>query len=144
MKTHTIEEKLLLAILVVQTLLICAGVLSRYAFAWSIAFTEEFTRYLLIWLACVGTPVCLARGEQIRFQWPARFQHRIPRLRRGVGALAVLFFTALLLYSSLQMIRLQVEYKQTTSVMGWTIVWVSAALPIFCGLYFYRWAFSKK
>ncbi|MBD3267763.1 TRAP transporter small permease subunit, partial [bacterium] len=65
-----IEERFVMVLLAIQVLLIGLGVLSRYGFGWSFSFTEELTRYLLIWLACLGFPVCWARSEMIRFKMP--------------------------------------------------------------------------
>ncbi|MFB3787324.1 MAG: TRAP transporter small permease [bacterium] len=124
-----LEEWLLSVILTAQVALVCAGVLSRYFFSWSLSFTEELTRYLLIWLACLGLPACWARGEMIGFQWPGR---RSPRTERALSWLrfgAGWIFFAMLFYSAAQMIRLQWQYDQRTSVMGWPVVWVSLALP---------------
>ncbi len=138
------EEWMLAAILTVQVVLVCAGVLSRYFFNWSLSFTEELTRYLLIWLACLGLPACWARGEMIGFQWPGRRSARTARilawLRSGAGGV----FFLMLLYSSLQMIRLQWQYDQRTSVMGWPVVWVSLALPAASLLFFHRAFFPIK
>ena len=124
-----IEERILAVILVIQVTLVCAGILSRYFFNWSLSFTEELTRYLLIWLACLGLPACWARGEMIRFQWPGRRPGRTAQILIGIRFGAGLIFFAMLFYSSLLMIRLQWQYNQRTSVMGWPIYWVSLALP---------------
>jgi len=133
-----LEERLLCLILALQTALVCVGVLSRYAFGWSLSFTEELTRYLLVWLACLGFSACWARGEMIGFEWPGRRSQRltvwIARIRRG----AVSLFFLLLLFSSWKMMALQWRYHQTTSVMGWPILWVSLALPTACVLTGYR------
>ncbi|RJP23177.1 MAG: TRAP transporter small permease [Candidatus Omnitrophota bacterium] len=138
MKKYLWEERILVLILAIQVLLVCLGVLSRYAFNWSLSFTEEITRYLILWLACLGLPVCLARDEMIRFQWPREKSLRLARFLRLFSYTASVVFFVLLLFSAMKMIRLQWQFGQKTSVMGWSIIWVSLALPVTCLLFFYR------
>jgi TRAP-type C4-dicarboxylate transport system permease small subunit len=132
------EEWLMAAILVILVVLVCAGVLSRYVFNWSFSFTEELTRYLLIWLACLGFSAGVARGETIQFQWPNKNSARLKTLLRWIGILTGSLFSLILLGSSIQNICLQWRYHQPTSVMGWPIVWVSVALPVAAILYLLR------
>lgn len=138
------EEWLTAIILALLIVLVCAGVLSRYLFTWSLSFTEELTRYLLIWLSCLGFSAGVARGETIQFQWPARISNRFKALRRWVGILTGALFSLILLGSSIQNIHLQWRYDQMTSVMGWPIVWVSAALPVAAVFYFFRLLFQFR
>ena len=138
MTRRLVEERILAGILVIQVTLVGADILSRYFFNWSLSFTEELTRYLLIWLACLGLPACWARGEMIRFQWPGRQPGRTARILAGIRCGAGLIFFAMLFYSSLLMIRLQWQYNQRTSVMGWPVYWVSFALPVSSILFLFR------
>lgn len=133
-----LEEWLTIAILVVIATLVCAGVLSRYVFRWSFSFTEELTRYLMIWLTCVGFSAGFARGEIIQFQWPGNHSARRNIFFRRFGVLVGILFSLILLGSAIQNILLQWKYNQPTSVMGWPIVWVSAALPVAAALYLIR------
>lgn len=135
---RTWEEYALIAVLAAQLALVCLGVASRYALSWQVSFTEEITRYLLVWLACLGTPACLARGEMIHFQWTGRMAEKWPRLRKRAVWLVSAAFFLVAGWASLQMTAMQWRYGQTTSVMGWPIVWAGAALPAVCGLYLFR------
>ena len=137
-KKFLFEEWLMAAILIVQVALVCAGVLSRYVFNWSLSFTEELTRYLLIWLTALGFSAGFARRETIGFRWPGKRPQWIETAFRWVGITIGVAFVVILLVSSLQMIRMQWRYEQQTSVMGWPIVWVSAALPIASLLFLIR------
>jgi len=124
------EERFLIVILIIQALLVCAGVLSRFVFNWSLSFTEEITRYSLIWLACLGLSAGCARDEMIGFKWPGRKSRLKAIIFLWIGRVAAGLFVLALLGSSIQMIKLQWDYNQLTSVMGWPIVWVSVALPV--------------
>jgi len=132
------EEWATIAILAILTLLVCTGVLSRYVFYWSFSFTEELTRYLLIWLTCLGFSAGYMRGEMIQFLWPGRHSEKRSAYFRWIGIVTGTLFSVILLFSSIQNSLLQWKYDQVTSVMGWPIVWVSAALPAGAILYLIR------
>ncbi len=138
MDRKNIEERLIVFILLVQVFFVCLGVLSRYALGWSLSFTEEFTRYLIVWLACLGFPACMVRNEMIQFRWPGEKPAFIKKAFRNIFLTANLLFFGILLFSSIKMILLQWQYGQKTSVMGWSILWVSLALPVCCLLMFFR------
>ena len=70
LKKLYLEELLIILILTLQIIIVCLGVLSRYFFNWSLSFTEEIPRFLLVYLACLGFSACLARQKLIRFQPP--------------------------------------------------------------------------
>ncbi len=133
-----IEEWMMIGILVILVVLVCAGVLSRYVFGWSLSFTEEFTRYLLIWLTCLGFSASGAREDFIRFQWPENRPAWLVGILRWIGKSAAILFALVLLISSTQVIELQWRYDQRTSVMGWPILWVSLAFPLACFLFLWR------
>lgn len=138
------EEILLAAFLIVQVALVCAGVLSRYFFGWSISFTEEISRSLMVWLACLGFSACMGRREIIGFAWPWSKSPKAKTFFRYFNYLVNTAFFLILLYSSLQMARLQWETGQKTSVMGWPILWVSIALPLACVLVLWRLYWPRK
>lgn len=136
---YLFEEYPLVLILVIQTVLVALGVLSRYVFGWPLSFTEELTRYLLAWLACLGFSACWKHQEMLAFQWPGKKENsRLAILFRIVSALVTMCFFIIVLVASFKMIHMQWKFEQTTSVMGWPIIWVSLAFPCGCVLLFYR------
>ncbi len=132
------EEWLMIGILAIQVSLVCACVLSRYAFNGSISFTEELTRYLLIWLTGLGFSASYARNEMMGFRWPGHRPEWLNKALQWLGIAAGALFSILLLISSMQMIQLQWRYRQLTSVMEWPIVLISAAFPVASILYLVR------
>lgn len=132
------EEWLMIGILSIQVSLVCACVLSRYAFNWSISFTEELTRHLLIWLTGLGFSASYARNELMGFRWPGQRPEWLNKTLHWLGIIAGSLFSILLLLSSLQMIHLQWRYRQLTSVMEWPIVLIGAAFPTAAILYLVR------
>jgi TRAP-type C4-dicarboxylate transport system permease small subunit len=142
--TFLLEERLLIGILAVQVLFVCVGVLSRYLFNWSFSFTEEVTRYLLVWLACLGFPACWARHEMIQFSAP---WEKPKWLETGIGIgvvfLCRLYLVVLLAVSLKNIISVQWAYQQKTAVLGWPIMWVSLSVPLMCVLFLFR-SFGKR
>lgn len=53
------------SLVLVMTGVVAAGVFWRYVLNDSLAWTEEVARYLMIWLACVGSVVALHRRDLV-------------------------------------------------------------------------------
>lgn len=52
-------------LVLMMTCVVAAGVFWRYVLNDSLAWTEEVARYLMIWLACVGSVVALHRRDLV-------------------------------------------------------------------------------
>ena len=61
-----LEEAILVIILVVMTLIMGLQVCSRYLFNASMAWTEEVTRYLLVWSGFLSIGMCIQKTIAIR------------------------------------------------------------------------------
>lgn len=59
------EEKVLIAAFYAMTLAVLTEVVTRYVFRYSLPQAEEFARYFMILLACVGLGVAWTRGAHI-------------------------------------------------------------------------------
>lgn len=138
LKKLYLEELLIILILTLQIIIVCLGVLSRYFFNWSLSFTEEIPRFLLVYLACLGFSACLARQELIRFQLPWNKSPRTERFLTLIYFLANGIFFMILFSSSLKMIYFQWKFSTTTSVLGISVIWLSICLPITALLFLYR------
>lgn len=105
------------------------SILFRYVLNSSLSWSDEFVRYLFVWLTLLGSAVVFRDREHIRIDYfiglcPAR----IRRVIEGVITCAVsLFFIAMLVFGVLW-VR---ETRGTlTSALGWPLNWFFyAALP---------------
>jgi TRAP-type transport system small permease protein len=78
-----------------MTALVFANVVTRYGFGFSIAWVEEVSLYLMIWIAYLGAGLALREGRHVAIEL---VQDRLPAAAvpwvRAVVGLAVLTFLA--------------------------------------------------
>jgi TRAP-type C4-dicarboxylate transport system permease small subunit len=124
-----IAELLLGACLIALVALVTYAVVARYILNQSIAFSDELSRLLFIWLVFLGSAVALQREEHLG----VRLLHKRmpPRLRRAVdlgGGVATLALTLVLLWQGIDATR-QVGF-QRLPVMRVSAAWMYAAVPV--------------
>ncbi len=110
--------------------LMTAQVVMRYGFNHTPFFTEEVSRYLLVWSALAGTAIAVRQGTHIRIAFLADL---LPwRLRRWWFALLDLVSLALFVTIALagvDMVRF--AYAQTSQGMQIRLAYPYVAVPLF-------------
>ena len=139
------ERSLAGGILLAVSLIVFAQILSRYCLHRSIAFTEEITRHLFIWATMLGAAAATREdshlGIRLVSRWLPPLGQKILRLAGCVG-MAALFLVVFI--TSLSVLRVQIETKQLTPALGWSICWASSAVTIGCALIVIRSALRFK
>ena len=91
------------ALLVAETLILLAGVISRYVFDNPLTWSDELACVLFSWLAMLGAVLALHRGEHMRL---TALVNRLPQRWRvwleTLGALVVCVFVALVIVPAAQ------------------------------------------
>ena len=105
-----------------------AQVVFRYGVGASLYWSEEFARYVFVWIIFVGTSVATRRGQHIMVEViVALFP---PKLRdaASIASMAVcLFFFGVLTYVGLLLV--QNAWQQYSTALEIRIAWVYAAAP---------------
>ncbi len=65
MKARRLDEALAAGLLAAMALIAFVNVLGRYVFGYSLAFTEEITIHLFVWMVVVGMGLAFERGAQL-------------------------------------------------------------------------------
>lgn len=94
-------ELLCNAMLLVMTGVIAMLIVSRNLLGFSFSWSEELTRFLLVWLSMLGAAVLLRRDDHIRLELLT--DYLTPKLRLALSLLLrllVLGFLVILLYES--------------------------------------------
>ncbi|MGH9519622.1 MAG: TRAP transporter small permease subunit, partial [Terriglobales bacterium] len=107
------------AILVVlETVILFAGVVSRYVFDAPLTWTDELASILFLWLAMLGAVIALRRGEHMRL---ATFLNWMSPARRAwvetLGTCVVVLFVAMLLLPSYD--HIVDQWIVTTPALQW-------------------------
>lgn len=116
-------------LLAVMAAIVATEVFCRYILNASLAWSEELSRYLFIWVSFLGAVIALVRGSHIGVDSLVR------RLRPPVRAAVEQFVGALILAFSLLlawqgMALLPAIIHQHSITMGFSTAWVFVAVPI--------------
>ena len=129
----TIVELIAALLVVVEVVVLLAGVASRYLFHSPLVWTDELASLLFLWLAMLGAVVAFRRGEHMRMTalvGNARASRReFLDIFAVVAALAFLLGIAWFAYEFAAG-----EVIVTTPALGISNAWRASALPIGCVL----------
>lgn len=106
-------------------LLVFAGVISRYVFHFSMAWTEELSRYLFVWGSFIGAAAAFRTGEH---RGIPLLRHRLPRLARRIldvaTAAAVFTFLGVLTWQAWKITErayMSGQASTTTDIPVWIV-----------------------
>ena len=121
------------AIVLVEILVLFAGVVARYVFHSPLVWSDELASILFLWLSMLGAVVALRRGEHMRMT--ALVNHISParRAQLEAGALAAsLAFLFLILEPAIEYAH--EEHFIITPALELSNAWRAAAIPVGMGL----------
>src|SRR4051794_40197243 len=111
-----LTEGLGAAIVVVETCILFAGVVSRYVFDSPIFWTDELGNFLFLWLAMLGTVVALRGDGHMRLTTLVNWvRPNLGQWFNSVGALVVVAFVLLILMPTLIYVD-EEQYVDITSL----------------------------
>jgi tripartite ATP-independent transporter DctM subunit len=120
-------------LVLVEIIVLLAGVISRYVFHTPIIWSDELASMLFLWLAMLGSVVAFRRGEHMRMT--ALVSKASPPVRAFLDVLAVaaaLAFLALIVEPAYEFAA--EEAFITTPALEISNAWRAAALPVGFGL----------
>lgn len=126
-----VEDWLTVIIMALLALITFANVLVRYFTSMSLAWTEEISIFLMIFLALIGTSAAVARNRHIRigFFADSGSLQRQRRLALFAAVMVILVFTALAILSA-RVTWDQIRFGDTSPGLGLPQWLYSMWLPI--------------
>lgn len=108
------------------------GVFSRYVMGEQTKWTEELARFLLVWVALLGSAVAFGTKGHLGVDYFVGKLHPDARKLMAVAVhLIVLFFAgAIFIYGGGRVVADALAVEQTTPALGWKMGHVYLALPI--------------
>lgn len=107
------------------------NVLTRYFFKYSMAFTEELTVYLFVWVILLGTSMAFREGTHMAVTVFYAKLHK--KLRKPVFLLgyilSAIFFMALLYFGSIEVIT-EMQMDAKTEAISLPIWLFTGAMPV--------------
>jgi TRAP-type C4-dicarboxylate transport system permease small subunit len=112
-----------------MALLVGAQIAGRFVFGYSIPWSDELARFLLVWISFLGLSVAARRGAHPGIDTVV---HALPRRLAGVarrlGWLLSLLFVALVLASGAELVRR--TWGQHSPSLGLRMAWPYLAVPL--------------
>lgn len=129
----------IIALLSAMTGSILLGVFFRYFLNDALIWTEELSRYAMIWLSFLGASLAFRRGGHIAVQFG--LERMSPRIRSAVifiGCLAVIFMLCVLAWKGWEMTNRVA--RQRSPAMSLSMFWPYLAIPVGSVLMIYHQA----
>ncbi len=129
-----LNQGVVMLMMMAMAVLVFTNVVTRYVFGFSINWSEELSRYLMIWVAYLGGGLALREGRHVAIEYvqgllPPRLA---PYARAAVGLLILAFLVTL---TVLGWQLSQFAWRQRTPVLGLPQGAVYLALPIGAALF---------
>lgn len=131
-RSFALLAAIVVAIFAAMMVLIFVQVVNRYALGYSLFWSEEVVRLLLVWSVMLGTPLVLYRYDEIRVDLLAFSSRRMERMRLLLVLAASAGFCAILGYWGYLFTARALPTQSTT--LGISRAWFYAPIPIGAGL----------
>lgn len=125
-----IEEWTLFIIVMAALISLFANVVLRYGFNYTLAWSEELVRIVIIYSTFIGASVAIRQGAMIRIDAVVQI---VPRLKKGLTFYAhilMLVFACIMVYHGYLITRLQLITQQKTIIMQIPLVIVYVIMPV--------------
>ena len=110
-------------------LIVFGGVIFRYFLHIGLAWTEELSRYLQIWMTFIGATVAVKRWSHFQLtiinQW---IPESATRYTRMLAILIVMALAGVMIKNGIEITR--VSWNQTSAIMGWNIGYLYVVVPV--------------
>lgn len=131
-KWTVVEERLLVASLVVNTLLIFTQIVMRGVFNSSLSWSEELSRYIFIWQIWLGADLAYATGDHIRVEMIQLILPG-PKAKQALEILVNvlwLAFNVFLVVKGFDLCQSMASRHTLSSGMRLPLIYVYGALPV--------------
>ncbi len=133
-----LEEWALFIIVMTGLISLFANVVLRYGFNYTLAWSEELVRIVIIYSTFVGASVAVKQRAMIKIDAVVQI---FPRLKPGLtiySNLLMLFFSGMMVYYGYQMTVMQYMTHQKTVSMEIPLVFIYSIMPIMGVMIFIR------
>jgi C4-dicarboxylate transporter, DctQ subunit len=132
------EEWTLFVAVIVALISLFVNVVLRYGFNYSLAWSEELVREVIIYTTFIGSSVAIRQRSMIKIDASVQL---LPRLKLPLtlfSHLATVIFALIMLVFGWKMALLQLQTMQKTIILEIPYVYLYAILPIMGGLMLIR------
>lgn len=131
------EWTLFIAVMVALAALFC-NVILRYGFNYSLAWSEELVREVIIYTTLIGCSAALKNRSMIKIDASVQLFPSLKVPLTFFSNFVTLIFSVIVFYYGLQIAALQVQTHQKTIILQIPLVYIFAILPLMGGMMFIR------
>lgn len=126
-----IENSLAVVSMTAVSLLIFAQVVSRYGFNYTPIWSEELSRFLVVWSIFIGVAIGVRKNQHIGVDAVIRFlPHRLKVASEVLLNLIGVVVLGVLIYNSVEFIRHTMEFEQLSPAMRLPMYIPYIAMPV--------------
>ncbi len=114
------------------------NVVLRYGFNYTLAWSEELVREVIIYTTFIGCSAAIKNRSMIKIDALVQLVPKLKIPLNYISNLATLVFASMMLYYGWKMAALQATTHQKTIIMQIPLVYLFAVLPLMGGMMFVR------
>jgi len=133
-----VEEWSLFAIVIIGLIPLFINVVLRYGFNYTLAWSEELARIVIIYSTFLAASVAVKQRAMIKIDAVIQI---FPKLKTGLthySNILMLIFASMMMYYGYKMAELQVITNQKTIIMQIPLVYLYAIMPVMGVMVFIR------
>lgn len=129
--SHSFEEILGAIFLAVMVSVAFLNVVTRYVLKYSMAFTEELTLYLFVWVTLLGTSLAFKDGANMSVTiFYNRFGKKWRKALHLIAAACTIIFFAGLAYWGAVEVMEEIEMSVTTEALEFPVWFFTISMPV--------------
>lgn len=132
------EEWTLFLTVMAALLSLFANVILRYGFNYSLAWSEELVRNVIIYTTFIGCSAAIKNKSMIKIDALVQLVPGLKTPLTFISHLATLLFAAMMVYYGWLMAALQIQTNQKTIIMKIPLVYLYGILPLMGVMMFIR------
>ena len=133
-----IEEWSLFVIVTVALVALFVNVVLRYGFNYTLAWSEELVRIVIIYSTFIGASVAVKRRAMIKIDAVVQIFPKLETILTHYSNTLMLIFAGMMFYYGYKMVELQVITQQKTIIMQIPLVYLYAIMPVMGIMVFLR------
>jgi len=133
-----IEEWTLFLTVIIALLALFANVVLRYGFNYSLAWSEELVRIVIIYTTLIGCSTAIKDQSMIKIDALVQIAPKLKTALSWLSSVATLIFSCMMVYYGWQMAELQMRTFQKTIIMQIPLVYLYSILPMMGVMMFIR------
>lgn len=132
------EEWTLFITVIVALVALFFNVVLRYGFNYSLAWSEELVREVIIYTTFIGCSAAIKNRSMIKIDASVQLFPKLKTPLSFFSNFATLVFSVMMVYYGWLMAQLQVQTHQKTIIMQIPLVYLYAILPLMGGMMLIR------